>query len=387
MVSGATFADLDGDGWQDLILACQWGPVRVFMNQRGHLQEATDRLGLGDYVGWWNGVTVADFDGDGRLDIAASNWGLNGGSLGYERPALLAGVASQEVAGVPLVFWGEFGGAIGMGVIEAEYDAALGKVVPIRPKPALERGFPAIAGRFSTFAAYNSASVADLLGNDFASATRLSAPWLASTVFMQRNGKFEPVILPPEVQFSPSFGICAADFDGDGREDLFLAQNFFQVQPEAVRCDAGRSVLLRGDGHGNFTGLSGQESGLLIYGEQRGAATADYDHDGRVDLVVTQNGAATRLFHNVRARPGLRVRLVGPPGNPSGVGAVIRLRYGDRWGPAREVHAGAGYWSQDSAVQVLGTPEPPTAVWVRWPGGKIQQTPVSPGAQEIAVER
>jgi len=146
-------------------------------------------------------------------------------------------------------------------------------------------------------------------------------------------------------------------------------------------------VLLRGDGHGNFTGLSGQESGLLIYGEQRGAATADYDHDGRVDLVVTQNGAATRLFHNVRARPGLRVRLVGPPGNPSGVGAVIRLRFGDRWGPAREVHAGSGYWSQDSAVQVMGTPEPPTAVWVRWPGGKIQQTPVSPGAQEIAVER
>jgi len=60
-----------------------------------------------------------------------------------------------------------------------------------------------------------------------------------------------------------------ADFDGNGTEDLFLAQNFFGVHPEAVRCDAGRSVLLLGDSHGGFEAAPGSASGLPIYGEGR----------------------------------------------------------------------------------------------------------------------
>ena len=124
---------------------------------------------------------------------------------------------------------------------------------------------------------------------------------------------------------------------------------------------------------------------MAVYGEQRGCALSDYDGDGRVDLVVTQNGAATKLFHNVGARPGLRVRLQGPPGNAYAVGASLRLIFGDRQGPVREIHAGSGYWSQDSGVQVLGTPEPPKAVWVRWPGGKSTTSPLSAAAKEIVV--
>jgi len=58
--------------------------------------------------------------------------------------------------------------------------------------------------------------------------------------------------------------------------------------------------------------MLGQELGVKIYGEQRGAALADFNEDGRVDFVVTQNGAPTKLFQNVTAKPGLRVRLTGP---------------------------------------------------------------------------
>ena len=55
--------------------------------------------------------------------------------------------------------------------------------------------------------------------------------------------------------------------------------------------------------------MPGQESGVIVYGEGRGAAACDYDGDGRVDLAVSQNGAQTKLYHNVAGRPGLRVRL------------------------------------------------------------------------------
>jgi hypothetical protein len=174
--------------------------------------------------------------------------------------------------------------------------------------------------------------------------------------------------------------------DGDGSEDVFLGQNFFATQPETPRLDAGRGLWLKGDGRGNLTPVPGQESGVKVYGEQRGAALGDYDGDGRVDLVVTQNGADTKLFHNVSARPGLRVKLKGPPGNPQGIGAQIRLVFGQRSGTVREIHAGSGYWSQDSVVQVMGRDDIPARVDVLWPGGKTTSASVPQSAREIEVD-
>src|SRR5204863_7041706 len=156
-----------------------------------------------------------------------------------------------------------------------------------------------------------------------------------------------------EAQMSPAFGLCVGDFDGDGNEDIFMGQNFFAVQPETARYDAGRGLLLKGDGSGNFKTVPGQQSGIKIYGQQRGAAIGDFDNDGRLDLVVTQNGAETKLYRNKQARPGLRVRLRGPPQNPDAFGAMVRLQSGQHLGPAQELHGGGGYWSQDSLIQIL----------------------------------
>jgi hypothetical protein len=175
------------------------------------------------------------------------------------------------------------------------------------------------------------------------------------------------------------------DLDGDGNEDLFLSQNFFGMRPGDGRLDAGRGLVLRGDGKGSFSPMPGQGSGIKVYGEQRGCALADYDGDGRVDLAVTQNNGQTRLFHNVTGRPGLRVKLAGPAGNPDGVGAMMRLDYGDRLGPAREVQAGSGFWSQNSSVQVLGAATAAVGIQVRWPGGKVVHGKLPAFAREIEV--
>jgi hypothetical protein len=146
-------------------------------------------------------------------------------------------------------------------------------------------------------------------------------------------------------------------------------------------------LWLRGDGKGGLKTVPGQESGIMVYGEQRGACLSDYDGDGRVDLVVTQNGAETKLYRNTGAKPGLRVRLQGPDGNQDAIGAQMRLFFGEPAGPLRELHAGSGYWSQDSAVQVLATPQPPGQIWIRWPGGKTTTSTVPAGAREILVNQ
>ena len=140
-----------------------------------------------------------------------------------------------------------------------------------------------------------------------------------------------------------------------------------------------------GDGKGGLEPVPSASSGLLVYGDQRGAAYADYDGDGRLDLAVSQNGAATRLFHNRSAKPGLRVRLRGPSSNPDGVGSQVRVAYGDRMGPAREIQAGSGYWSQNGAVQVFGLDATPTEIWTRWPGGAETRTKVPAGASEVVI--
>jgi hypothetical protein len=79
----------------------------------------------------------------------------------------------------------------------------------------------------------------------------------------------------------------------------------------------------------------------------------------------------TRLFRNVFGAPGVRVALRGPKGESTAVGAMVRLKFGERFGPAREIHAGSGYWSQDSATLVLAAVAP-TTLQVRWPSGRAQ---------------
>jgi len=128
---------------------------------------------------------------------------------------------------------------------------------------------------------------------------------------------------------------------------------------------------------------------VLVWGEQRALAVADFDGDGRTDLALAQNRGPVRLFRNTAGRPGLRIRLEGPTGNPTAIGANLRLRAGPtgRPGPAREIHAGGGHWSQDSVVPVMAMPSVAAILEVAWPGGGRTESPVPAGAREVRVRR
>ena len=372
LIGGAVWSDLDGDGWPDLILACEWGPIRIFHNDKGTLKETTKELGLDKFTGWWNGVTTGDFDGDGRLDIIASNWGRN--------------TKYECLRKKPLrLYYGNLSDTDSMDMIESAFDPGLKNYAPIKMLDSISKAMPFLAGRYATFQAWAETGVEEALEDCKDRLHHYDANWLESTLFLNRGDRFESIILPMEAQLAPAFAVCVADFDGDGNEDVFLSQNFFAVDNETSRYDAGRGLWLRGDGHGAFNAVPGQESGVRVYGEQRGAAICDYDGDGRVDLALTQNSSETKLFHNVAGKPGLRVRLHGPSGNPMGFNSVLRLKFGDRLGPAREIHAGSGYWSQDAGVAVFGLPAQPTQLWVRWLGGQSTIVDLPPAALEVIL--
>lgn len=377
LVNAAVFSDLDSDGDPDLVLACEWGSLRLFRNDHGTFTPwvpAIRREGdpgtrpLSDWTGWWNGVTTGDFDGDGRLDIAASNWGLN---TRFGQP---------DRATPRLLYAGALGGAGEPDLVEGFRDAT-GAEWPERKLNITAMAFPWMREKFPTHAAYAAANLAGIYGDRLQSARRYEATCLQHAIFLNRGDQFEMRPLPTKAQFAPGFSIVVADCDGNGTQDLFLAQNFFAAQPTADRADSGRGLWLRNDGTGHF--VEDDASGVRVYGEQRGAAVADFDHDGRIDLIVTQNGAPTRFYHNIGARPGLRIVLNGPPSNPSAIGAVVQLSSGTNRSPAAEIHGGSGFLSQDSPVLVLQRPGADCQLEVRWPTGARTRHPVPPTTREV----
>ena len=259
MVTAAVWADLDGDGRPDLLVATEWGPVAYFHNTGKKLENRTAAAGLAGITGWWSALAIADVNGDGRPDIIAGNVGLN---TKYHATA----------AEPAMLFAGDLDGSGREQLVEAQYED--GKLVPLRGRSKLGYSFPWLAKKFPTYQAFAKASLADIFGEDkLAAARKLVATELASGVFLQqKDGTFKFAPLPRTAQIAPINAIVAADLDGDGKPDLVCVGNNSGPEPSTGRFDGGLGLFLKGDGKGGFTALSPAQSGLVVTGEARAAA-------------------------------------------------------------------------------------------------------------------
>jgi len=283
LVTAAVFGDVNGDGKPDLLLATEWGPVRLFLNRNGRLVEATAEAGLAGRTGWWRSLALADVDGDGDLDLIAGNLGFN---TKYQ----------PSPARPELLFYGPFGGGGSNLVVEAYHERD--QLYPRRGFDELSRQQLALRDRFMNFHEF---SITNLSGvfppGALQSVLRLEVNTAESGVWLNDGrGRFTFQPLPPLAQLSPINDLAVLGFDGDGHLELVAAQNDFTPDKLTGRFNGGLSLLLRGDGRGGFAVMPPGDSGIVIPLEARRVRAVDVNGDGRRDLVFGVPGAGLRTL-------------------------------------------------------------------------------------------
>lgn len=288
MVTDALWVDVNGDQKSDLVLSLEWGPVKIFTNQKGVLKETTAEAGLADRHGWWLDLAAADVDADGDVDLAVSNFGLN---TKYH--------ASAEAPA--LIYYGDLQGDGKKHIIEAEFEGET--LFPIRGKSCSSNAMPQLAKKFETYHEFALAPLSEIYAKPrLEEAERFQAHELRSGLLINDgagNFTFQP--LPHEAQLSPVMGMAFGDFDADGTIDLALAENFYHPQFESGRYDGGVGLLLKGDGAGDFLPVHPEESGIFIPGDARDLVAVDLNGDGHQELVVARNSAQAIVLVNQAA--------------------------------------------------------------------------------------
>lgn len=362
LVTSAVWSDADSDGWIDLLVTHEWGPVKLFLNQKGRLVNPGSGTGLEERSGWWNGIVAADLDGDQDMDYVVTNFGLNTKyHASTDRPALL--------------YYGNFDGSGRMRLVEAEYENE--NLFPVRGRSCSTQAMPFLAGKFRT---YRDFALADLAAvyppGRLQSAHRFAATTLESGVLLNDGqGRFEFRALPRLAQVAPSFGVAVTDADGDSYPDILLAHNFYGPQPETGRMDGGLGLLLSGLGDGNFLPVWPARSGIAAPIDARSLVVADLNADGWPDLAIGNNNGPVTTFTRLpgQAQPVL-VRLRGKQGNPTGIGARITLHFNDGTAQSAEIAAGGGYLSQSPPVAIFAAGGRTVAsLEVRWPDGTVSR--------------
>jgi len=193
------------------------------------------------------------------------------------------------------------------------------------------------------------------------------------------------------------FGCFFFDYDNDGWPDIFVADGHIENEIERVQKRVSYAEpphVFRNLGGGKFQEVTASLGPAFASQKvARGAAYADIDNDGSLDVLMTTNGGRTYLFHNEGGdNHSLRIKLQGTKSNRDGIGAVVRVISGagdnkkdQQW---QTVHSGSSYLSQSELALTFGLGEKTKAdsIEVQWLSGQVDKLSNVPGSQTITIQ-
>ena len=413
---GAAAADFDGDGWQDLYVTNYGANVLFHNNGNGTFTNVTDKAGVAA-PNWSTCATWFDYDNDSKLDLFVSSFVQYSGTgtifCGDNR-------AGRRYYCVPRVFKPRASFLF--------HNEGGGKFLDV----SKDSGIAASLGK--SFGA-----VATDVNNDGLMDLFVANDTLANFLFVNKGkGKFEEVGLLSGVAYSDSgaprsgMGVDAADIDGDGWQDLFVANidqelfSLYQNQKDLTFIDKpgeigpatrllsgwglrffdydndGDPDLILANGHPDdmveiqslkvkykeplllFENVNGTFKNVsAISGEAfskdwpaRGLAVGDYDNDGDLDVLIINNGAAPVLLRNEGGNRNnwVGLNLVATKSNPGAVGAIITWEAGGKKF-RRLKTAGGSYLASHDPREILGMGQATKmdSIEIKWPSGQVDK--------------
>ncbi len=431
----ACAGDYDNDGHDDLFVT-YWGQNHLYRNNgNGTFEDVTSRAGLSHAKSRWStGCAFVDYDRDGRLDLFAANYialdlsatptpesglcrykglpvacgppGLPGGkNLLYRNRGDGTFVDVSEPSGIT-----RSAGTYGLGVATLDFDgdgwtdifvandsnpSALYRNnhdgtftdIAIRAGCAYSQDGRAQSGMGLAIGDYDRNGTMDIFKTNFAGDT---STLYANTGEVSCDDRTFAAGIGVNTRWL-GWGVGFVDLDGDGWLDLFLVNGHVYPEVDRLKSEAGykqRKVIYRNLRNGRFADVSEQLGPPITTPKAgRGAAFADFDNDGDVDVVVNNVHDTPDLFRLDRTTPAhwVSVKLVGRQSNRDAIGALVRVSAAD--GEQRqEVRGGGSYYSQNDFRLHFGLGQATSIqkIVVRWPNG-LEEAWTAPGIDRLHI--
>lgn len=421
---GVCVGDYDNDGWEDLYVT-YYGKNRLYHNMGGKFEEVGESAGVaGEGKGWGTGCAFVDYDRDGRLDLMVANYAdfdlARAAPPGRYPTCIWKGIAvfcgPRGLPGRKNILYHNLGnGRFEDKSVDAGIDKTLGHYCfSVSPFDYDDDGWPDIYvacdstpsilyhnNRNGTFTdvgllsgvAYNGdgreqagmgSAVADYDGDGKLDLFRTNFSDDTSTLYHNNgDGSFTDVTyfagLGSHTQYL-GWGTAFFDFDNDGWPDLLAVNGHVYPEVDGLKLDIEYDeprLLYHNRGNGTFSDISRTSGpGISVAAPSRGLAVGDLWNDGRLSaVIVNRNGRPSLLTNHVKySNHWMEVRTVGTKSNRSGIGARLTLKTSSRK-QIDEVRSGSSYLSNNDmrAHFGLGANSEVEYLEVRWPSGLVER--------------